>query len=252
MQHGALDATIRTMDPPPGRPIIYGHRGARAHARENTVAAYALAIEQGADGVELDVRRSRDGAIIIHHEDRAEPGSPPFINQDLRTIRATTPWVPTLDEAWMAIGDEALLNIEIKNDIDEADFDQSRRIAADVVRWVESKEGSDRILISSFDGVALAAVRGRAPDLATGLLAGASVDPMAAIEWAKRDGHVSVNLSAAVVLEDPAGLVAVARPLQVMVWTVNDPADAVALAEGGVDALFSDDPALMVKTFAEV
>jgi glycerophosphoryl diester phosphodiesterase len=219
------------MDHPPDRPIIYGHRGARAHTRENTVAAYALAIEQGADGVELDVRRSRDGAIIIHHEDRAEPGSPPFISQDLRTIRAATPWVPTLDEAWMAIGDEALLNIEIKNDIDEADFDQSRRIAADVVRWVESQDGLDRILISSFDGVSLGAVRDRAPGLATGLLAGATVDPMAAIKWAKRDGHVSVNLSAPVVLQDPAGLVSAARPLQLMVWTVNDPADAVALAE---------------------
>ncbi len=239
------------MDHPPDRPIIYGHRGARAHTRENTVAAYALAIEQGADGVELDVRRSRDGAIIIHHEDRAEPGSPPFISQDLRTIRAATPWVPTLDEAWMAIGDEALLNIEIKNDIDEADFDQSRRIAADVVRWVESQDGLDRILISSFDGVSLGAVRDRAPGLATGLLAGATVDPMTAIKWAKRDGHVSVNLSAPVVLEDPAGLVSAARPLQLMVWTVNDPADAVALAEGGVDALFTDDPALMVATFAE-
>ena len=240
------------MDAPTHRPIIYGHRGARAHARENTVAAYALAIEHGADGVELDVRRSRDGAIIIHHEDRAEPGAPTFISQDLSTIRAATPWVPTLDEAWMAIGDEALLNVEIKNDIDEADFDQSRRIAADVVRWVESTGESDRILISSFDGVALAAVRDRAPDLATGLLAAASVHPMKAIEWAKRDGHVSVNLSKGVVLEDPAGLVSAAEPLRLMVWTVNDPADAVALAEGGVDALFSDDPALMVKTFAEV
>lgn len=239
------------MDAPPYRPVIYGHRGARAHARENTVAAYALAIEHGADGVELDVRRSRDGAIIIHHEDRAEPGSPPFITQDLRTIRAATPWVPTLDEAWMAIGDEALLNIEIKNDIDEADFDQSRRIATDVVRWIESQEGTERILVSSFDGVALAAVRDRAPDLATGLLATAAVHPMTAIEWAKRDGHVSVNLPAPVVLEDAAGIVTAARPLKVMVWTVNDPSSALALAEAGVDGLFSDDPGLMVETFAQ-
>lgn len=234
------------------RPIIYGHRGAKAHARENTVAAFALAIEHGADGVELDVRLSRDGALIIHHEDRAEPGSPPFINQDLRTIKAATPWVPTIDEAWRAIGDRALLNIEIKNDIGDADFDQARRISADVVRWVESQEGTERILVSSFDGVALAAVRDRAPDLATGLLATAAIHPMAAIEWAKRDGHVSVNLPAPVVLENAPSIVAEARPLKVMVWTVNDPTSALALADAGVAGLFSDDPGLMVATFAEV
>ena len=230
------------------RPIIYGHRGASAHARANTVEAYALAIEQGADGVELDVRRSRDGATIIHHDDRDSADTPPFITQDLRTIKATTPWVPTLDEAWQSIGDEALMNIEIKNDIAQADFDQSRRIAADVVRWVDANQAADRILVSSFDGVALAAVRKRSPDLDTGLLATSALDPLTAIEWAVRDGHVSVNLSAAVVLEDPAGIVAAADPLMVMVWTVNDPDIAVTLAAGGVAGLFSDDPGLMVET----
>ncbi len=233
------------------RPIVYGHRGASAHARENTVEAFALAIEHGADGVELDVRRSRDGELIIHHEDRAAPGSIPFIDQDLRTIKAAAPWVPTLDEAWRSIGDEALMNIEIKNDIGRADFDQSRRIVADVVGWVNTNAAGDRILLSSFDGVALAAVRERAPDLATGLLATAAVEPLAVIEWAKRDGHVSVNLPAPIVLADPNRLVAEARPLKVFVWTVNDPATALALAEAGIDGLFSDDPGLMIATLSE-
>ena len=205
-----------------------------------------MAIEHGADGVELDVRHSRDGALIIHHEDRAAPESAPFITQDLRTIKTVTPWVPTLDEAWRAIGNEALMNIEIKNDIGQADFDRTRRIAAEVVRWVDANGAADRVLVSSFDCVALASVRRRAPKLATGLLATAALDPLVAIEWAKRDGHLSVNLSASIVLADPGRIVSAARPLKVLVWTVNDPAAAVTLADAGIDGMFSDDPGAII------
>ncbi len=249
-QHSAGAATIGDMDATRARPIVYGHRGDPAHARENTVESFALAIEHGADGVELDVRRSRDGALVIHHDDRPAPGSSPFISQDLRTIKTAAPWVPTLDEAWQAIGDRALLNIEIKNDIGEADFDQARRIVSDVVRWVDANGAADRVLVSSFDGVALASVRERAPGLATGLLATAALDPATAIDWAKRDGHVSVNLPAPIVLADAERIVAAARPLQVLVWTVNDPETAVALAGAGVDGIFSDDPGLMVSALS--
>jgi glycerophosphoryl diester phosphodiesterase len=238
------------MDANRAHPIVYGHRGDPAHARENTVESFALAIEHGADGVELDVRRSRDGALVIHHNDRPGPESSPFISQDLRTIKAATPWVPTLDEAWRAIGDQALLNIEIKNDIGDADFDQARRIVSDVVAWVDANAAADRVLVSSFDGIALASVREQAPWLATGLLATAAVDTTAAIAWAKRDGHVSVNLPGPIVLADAERIVAEARPLQVLVWTVNDAETALALADAGVDGIFSDDPGLMVSAFS--
>ena len=239
------------MDRASSRVLVYGHRGASAHARDNTVEAFALAIEHGADGVELDVRRTRDGALIVHHEDRAALGSAPFITQDLRTIKAATPWVPTLDETLAAIGDRALLNIEIKNDIGEADFDQSRRIAADLARWVEASGVAERVLVSSFDGVVLTALKERAPELATGLLVSAAVDPETVIAWAKRDGHASVHLPAPIVLTDPERIVAAARPLLVLVWTVNDPDTALMLAKAGVDGIFSDDPGLMVATLYE-
>ena len=172
------------------------------HARQNTVEAFAIAIEHGADGVELDVRRTRDGAMIVHHEERAVPKADPFITQDLKAIKAATPWVPTLDEAWAAIGDSALMNIEIKNKVGQADFDQTRRIAGQVVEWIEANAARDRVLVSSFDGIALKAVRDRDPGIHTGLLATIAVDPITAIEWAKRDGNFSVNLPLATVLGD--------------------------------------------------
>ena len=131
--------------------LIYGHRGASAHVRANTVEAYALAIEVGADGVELDVRPSRDGVLVIHHDDRPAPGEPPFIDLDFEEIRVTTPWVPTLDEAWDAIGPDALLNIEIKNEEREADYDPTHQTAIAVASWLASHETDDRVLVSSFN-----------------------------------------------------------------------------------------------------
>lgn len=229
--------------------LIYGHRGASAHVRANTVEAYALAIELGADGVELDVRPSRDGVIIIHHDDRPSPEAPPFIDLGFDEIRATTPWVPTLDEAWDAIGPTALLNIEIKNDEREADYDPTHQMAVAIADWLAAHEIGDRILVSSFNRDSLAVVKDRAPDVPTGQLA-AALDLSVVMEEARSDGHVSVNLSLVQTLPDAERIVEEAGDLAVLVWTVNDPDHAIALAEAGVSGIFTDDPGLMVETFS--
>lgn len=230
--------------------LIYGHRGASAHVRANTVEAYALAIDLGADGVELDVRPSRDGVLVIHHDDRPAPGAPPFVELDFDEIRATTPWVPTLDEAWEAIGPTALLNIEIKNDEREADYDSTHQVAAAVAHWLAGHEIGDRVLVSSFNRDSLAVVKDLAPRVPTGQLAGAALDPSVVIDQARSDGHISVNLSLARTLQDAKGIVEAAGELAVLVWTVNDPDDAIALSEAGVSGIFTDDPGLMVDTFS--
>lgn len=230
--------------------LIYGHRGASAHVRANTVEAYALAIDLGADGVELDVRPSRDSVLVIHHDDRPAPGAPPFVELDFDEIRATTPWVPTLDEAWEAIGPAALLNIEIKNDEREADYDSTHQVAAAVAHWLAGHEIGDRVLVSSFNRDSLAVVKDLAPRVPTGQLAGAALDPSVVIDQARSDGHISVNLSLARTLQDAKGIVEAAGELAVLVWTVNDPDDAIALFEAGVSGIFTDDPGLMVDTFS--
>lgn len=230
--------------------LIYGHRGASAHVRANTVEAYALAIKVGADGVELDVRPSRDGVLVIHHDDRPAPCEPPFIDLDFEEIRATTPWVPTLDEAWEAIGPDALLNIEIKNEEREADYDPTHQTAIAVASWLDSHKTNDRVLVSSFNTRTLGVVRGLVPNVATGQLAGAALDPFVVIEQARSDGHVSVNLSLARTLPDANRIVDAAEELAVLVWTVNDPDHAINLADAGVAGLFTDDPELMVRTFS--
>lgn len=230
--------------------LIYGHRGASAHVRANTVEAYALAIEVGADGVELDVRPSRDGVLVIHHDDRPAPGEPPFVDLEFEEIRATMPWVPTLDEAWDAIGPDALLNIEIKNEEREADYDPTHQTAIAVAGWLDSHRTNDRVLVSSFNARTLGVVRDLVPNVATGQLAGSALDPFVVIEQARSDGHVSVNLSLVRTLPDANRIVEAAGELSVLVWTVNDPDHAINLADAGVTGLFTDDPELMVRTFS--
>jgi len=230
--------------------LIYGHRGACVDVRPNTVEAYERAVSQGADGVELDVRRTRDDAIVIFHDDRSAPDAAPFVEMDLNRIKATTPWVPTLDEAWHALGPSTLLNIEIKNIYGQADYDPTQRVAAGVVRWIAERDTGDRVLVSSFNTQALNAVKTLDPTIRTGLLSMSWLDPMVALRQARNGGHVSANLSLLRALDGAEQIVQAAGDLDVLVWTVNDPDHARTLADAGVAGIFTDDPGLMVEALS--
>src|SRR5262245_86787 len=95
------------------RPLVLGHRGSPRRARENTLESFALAREDGADGVELDVHGTRDGGLVVHHDATIE-GFGVLAEHDAAGIRAAYPWLPTLAE----VLDECrglLVNVEIKN-----------------------------------------------------------------------------------------------------------------------------------------
>ena len=77
------------------RPLVLGHRGSPRRARENTLEAFALAREDGADGVELDVHRTRDGGLVVHHDADIE-GFGVLADHDLAAIRDAFAWLPTL------------------------------------------------------------------------------------------------------------------------------------------------------------
>src|SRR5512145_1466819 len=117
--------------PPPrieGRPIVFGHRGASAEAPENTLAAFRLAVERGADGVELDVWRCASGELVVAHDDdlRRVGGSPLVVRKaPLAALRAVDvgSWkgerfrgerVPLLDEVLEAVP-SGLVNVELKS-----------------------------------------------------------------------------------------------------------------------------------------
>lgn len=227
------------------RPLVYGHRGASAHAPENTVEAFSLAIEQGADGVELDARLTRDGELIIHHDESPADGLSPFIESDLRDIRASFPSIPTLDEAWDAVGPGGFVNIEIKSARTRFGGVRLPRVSDRVAGWLERTPAAPgRVIVSSFDPWSTRRVRREAPGILTGQLFTELAPPSWAIKWAARDRHETINLPRARVLADPAVVVsrAAAADLGVFVWTVDEPDEALTLARAGVVAIITNDP----------
>ena len=113
---------------------VIGHRGASRAERENTLAAFRAAVAQGADGVELDVRRTADGALAVHHDAHLPDG---------RAIVATT-WadmpdhVPDLASALDACAGLRTVNVEIKNWPGDVDFDPSLAVVDRVRRGARS------------------------------------------------------------------------------------------------------------------
>ena len=103
---------------------IIAHRGASRAQRENTLAAFRAARVFGADAVELDVRRTRDGVLVVHHDPYVVPVTA-VIDQDVESLPAH---IPRLDAALDACTG-MWVNVEIKNDSGEPDFDPTESSA---------------------------------------------------------------------------------------------------------------------------
>lgn len=219
--------------------LVIAHRGASAAARENTLEAFHTAADQGADGVELDVRRTADGTLAVHHDDRLADGRPL-----LELARAgLPPEVPALADALDACRALGVVNVEIKNWPEDPDFDPSEQLARAVVDLLEARDELDggRILVSSFHLPTVDRVRALAPGLATGWLLGLVEQPAALIERAAQAGHVAVHPHHAFV-DEPFVRLAHAAGLQVNTWTCDDPDRIRGLADLGVDAVITNVP----------
>lgn len=227
-----------------GRPLVLGHRGASAHARDNTIDAFVLAGKHGADGVELDVRYSADGAVILHH-DAVVPKVGVLSDVPFAEIRAKAPWIPTLDEAADALSD-LMINIEIKNDPFDPDFDSEHRMAAEIVRWIEARANEERIVVSSFNRDTMDAVRSVGAALATGMVFHEGVDPTPALEELAASGHSSVHPHLGLLMPQPSHFIDAASSagLVVIPWTVDDPALMLRIAAAGGEGFITNDPQL--------
>ncbi|RAR27165.1 glycerophosphodiester phosphodiesterase, partial [Pseudomonas sp. MDMC224] len=95
--------------------LLLGHRGAPRLARENTIESFALALQSGLDGVELDVQRSRDGVLVIHHD--FDLGGVPIAELDWAELRRRAPWMPRLEEVFefFEAHPKAWINLELKS-----------------------------------------------------------------------------------------------------------------------------------------
>lgn len=222
---------------------MIAHRGASRAARENTLEAFRKARALRADAVEFDVRRTADGALVVHH-DPTISGIGPIVERSLAELRDAAPWVPTLEAAVEAC-DGMWLNIEVKNLPIDPDWDADEAVATRVAGMVAGDGLASRVVVSSFNPGALRAVREFDAAIATALLTVPSMDAVAAVEAAADAGHVASHPAAASL---GGGRLAAAvdrgHQLEVAVvpWTVDDPDEIARLAAGGVAGIITNVP----------
>ncbi len=247
------------VEPRQGRPLVFGHRGAKAYAPMNTVPAFELALEQGADGIELDVHLSSDGELVIVHDfvvDSTTDGSGYIRDMSLAQLKELDAgsWfgdafrgvrIPTLNEVFEAVGNRLFINVEIKSKSLRSDG-----IEQAVAGRINHFGLARRVIVSSFNPLALWRFRAAdvadvpmgflhapdspfyAPYMLIGLAHQARHPQHTMIDerymtWVKRKGYV------------------------VNTWTVNDPRRAVALRDLGVNAIITDSPDTILEALSE-
>jgi glycerophosphoryl diester phosphodiesterase len=223
------------------RPLVIGHRGASAARPENTVEAFRHARHLGADWVELDVRRTADDALVVRH-DAVFPDGRVLVELDAEDVPDS---VPTLAEA-LAACEGMGVNVEIKNDRRDPDYDREERVAEAVAAWLWAEADGGRldltrILVTSFNPRTIGVVHERRPDIPTGLLAFDVADPESVVAQAAAGGHVAVNPWDPFVDEQLMALAADAG-LAVFPWTVDDPDRMRRLLALGVAGIITNVP----------
>lgn len=224
------------------RPLVLGHRGASAQARENTVEAFAAALEAGADGVELDVRATADGRLAVHHD--ATVAGVGLIAET--TSDRLPAWVPDLGRALDACAGMGV-NIEIKANPTEPDAATAPWLAEQVAELVTVRGLEAWVVVSSFAMATIDRVREVAPLVPTGWLTTGGFDQHRAVGQAADHGHAALHPHCSAVTPEVVEA-AHAAGLALSTWTVDDPAELRRLASWGVDAVITNDPALALAT----
>ena len=215
----------------PSHPLRIAHRGMPRLARENTLPSFALALEAGADGIELDVHATRDGVVVVHH-DSVVSGGLSIADRTFAELRsATGAAVPTLAEVCELVAGRAELFVEVKG----------RDIEQQVLEVMGSYTGS--FAIHSFDHALIARLHRVDDTIRLGVLFEELRGDVAAVMAAT--GARDVWPHAPLVTEALVEVVHAADG-RVITWTVNTATDAERLVALGVDGLCGDD----VRIFA--
>lgn len=227
--------------------FIWAHRGASAAAPENTLAAFGLALQRQADGIELDVHLSGDGVPMVIHDDTLERTSngrgrvSAWSAEALQALDAGR-WfspafagerIPTLEQVLQLVGEQARLNIEIKS-----------AAAGEAVLALLQRYPKTSALVSSFDHRLLARLRGQAPQLPLGFLVDSPwwrLSLRRALVSAAESFHPRQDLVCR-----PLLLACQRAGIKVYPWTVDDPVRQDELRRLGCDGLFTNLPGAAV------
>ncbi len=230
-------------------PLIWAHRGASGYAPENTLPAFRMAADMGADGVELDVQLTSDGEIVVCHDetvDRTSDGKGWIKDHTLAELKRMDfsygmpdyagTRIPTLEEVLDLLEPTGLtMNIEIKTGV----FFYPE-IEKKTLEMIRRKGWEDRVIYSSFNHETLRTLRRLNPEVRTGMLYGDGLVNVAS--YAQFLGVCAVhpwfyNLQYPSFPED-----CMAAGLEINVWTVNEPEELQACRDAGVHAVITNYP----------
>jgi glycerophosphoryl diester phosphodiesterase len=243
------------------KPAIIAHRGASAYAPENTLAAFKLALEQGADAIELDAKLSADEQVVVIHDqtlDRTTPVSGrvrDFKMADMHKMDAGSHFdiafrgepIPTLDEVFKAVGQLTYINVELTNYATPND-----KLPDKVSELVRRNKLQQRVFFSSFYITTLVRIHRLLPEVPVGLLLASG--------WR---GDLSYFISAFLLryqsLHQKMSDVSLSlvhhmhkKGKSLFVYTVDQEEDMRRLFEIGVDGIFTPDPILAQKVLGKV
>jgi glycerophosphoryl diester phosphodiesterase len=238
------------------RPVIFAHRGSSAHAPENTLAAFELAVQQEAGAIELDVKLCASGEPVVIHDmtvDRTTNGSGTVKHISLCQLKEldagshfhasfSNEKIPTLDEVFESIGRKIYINVELTNLNALTD-----RLPEEVARCIQKHRLEQQVLISSFNPIALRRFHALIPQIPIGLLSlpsTGSINLRPALQHLVHHDALHPHLGdASQQLIDRAHQ----RGKRVHLYTVNDPGDMRRLYSLGADGIFTDDPVLALQ-----
>jgi glycerophosphoryl diester phosphodiesterase len=226
-------------------PLVIAHRGASGELSENTLPAYELALAQGSDMIEIDLHTTRDGAIVITHDEDLEclGGRGEVADATLEEIRRLDAGggavVPTLQEVLDAFGGRIPFNLELKRGSRGA----YPGMEAAAVEEVAGRGLLEETLFSSFYDPVLATLREVSLEARLALLVSPRF-PQGAIERARKLGAEALNPERPLVSRELVEA-AHAGGLAVYVFTVDEREEMGRLLDLGVDGLFTNYPRRM-------
>jgi glycerophosphoryl diester phosphodiesterase len=247
-------------------PQVIAHRGASAYAPENTLAAIDKAAALGIDRVENDVQRTKDGELVVIHDDSLRrttdveevyPGRAPWKVKDFTAAEIARldagSWfgpsyagarVPTLERYMRRVehNDQKLL-LEIKNpELYPGIERQTLKLLANE-GWLDRKHLASRLVVQSFSADSIRTVHDLKPGVKTGFLGTPTVSDLPAYAVFTDQINPSYgSLSTAYVASIHAFKGPHGKPLQVSAWTVNDAETARRVAGYGVDGVITNKP----------
>ncbi len=243
------------------RPVInMGHRGAREAAPENTISSFQTAEAMGAHGIELDVMLSKDDRLIVIHDydfDATTDGKGPVKEYTLAEIKKldagswfdesfTGERIPILEEVIEALHPATLINIELKTESPATDGLENM-----VVEVIQKYDLYNRVVVSSFNPIALLRVKIADKKIPVGLLYAPDLPRYLSEGWLIAILRPEALHPELKMVDEDYMEWARKKGYRVNVWTVNEAADLKRMLDLEVDGIITDRPDLLLELMQE-